>query len=262
VRPGLHHLGGGAPDIVWWDPAILPPEPEEHAPLRNQRVLEADTHGAAAASEANHASWKNGRQTLLTVSSRPALKVQTITSLASNEHERVGESDPAPQDGPLVLVETISRASPKRPGGKRFGALVHAVLASIELTNGDDVQHSACLNGRLIGATDEEIEASIEAVRAAFEHPVMRRAASRRADELRRETPVMMKLKDGSIAEGVVDLAFPDNAPGFEGWTIVDFKTDREFAVSSGRYITQVKLYAGAIGNLMRVPTQGVLLVV
>jgi ATP-dependent helicase/nuclease subunit A len=262
VRPGLHRLGGGAPDIVWWDPAVLPPEPDEHAPLRNQRVLEADTGGAAAASETNYASWRDRRQTLLTQASRPALKVQTITSLARSENGIVGGSSPAREDGPPVLVETITSASPKRPGGKRFGALVHAVLASIELTRGDDIQQSASLNGRLIGATDEEIEAAVGVVRAVLEHPVMRRAAARSVDELRRETPVMLRLEDGSIAEGVVDLAFPDNAPGFAGWTIVDFKTDREFAASSDRYITQVELYAEAIGNLMHVPAQGFLLVV
>jgi ATP-dependent helicase/nuclease subunit A len=142
VRPGLHRLGGGAPDIVWWDPAVLPPEPEEHAPLRNQRVLEADTQGAAAASEANYALWKDRRHTLITQASRPALKVQTITSLARSENERVGESRPAREDGPPVLVETIESASAQRPGGKRFGALVHAVLASIELTSGNDIEQS------------------------------------------------------------------------------------------------------------------------
>jgi len=261
VRPGLHRLGGGAPDIVWWDPAVLPPEPEEHAPLRNQRVLEADSHGAAVASEANYSLWKDRRQTLVTQSSKPALKVQTITALARNECERVGASDPPPQDGPPVLVGTIASPSAKRPGGRRFGALVHSVLASIALNSGDDIQQSASLNGRLVGATDEEIKASIEAVRAALEHPVMRRAGSRPPHELRRETPVMMKLEDGSIAEGVVDLAFPDHAPGFEGWTIVDFKTDREFATSSERHIAQVRLYSEAIGRLLHAPIQGVLLV-
>src|SRR5262249_18501635 len=160
------------------------------------------------------------------------------------------------------LIETVASASPIRPGGKRFGALVHAVLASIELTKENDIQQSASLNGRLIGATDEEIEAATGGGRAVLEHPVIRRAAAKPAAELRRETPVMLRLKDGTIAEGAVDLAFPDNAPGFVGWTIVDFKTDREFAASSDRYITQVRLYAEAIGNLMHAPTRGILLVV
>jgi ATP-dependent helicase/nuclease subunit A len=259
VRPGLHRIISDGPDIVWWDPAVLPPEPEEHAPLRNQRVLEADTQGAAAASEVNYASWKDRRRTLIARASRPVFKVQTITSLARSENSG---SSPARGASPPVLVETIASAGPTRPGGKRFGALVHAVLASIEFSSGNDIQQSASLNGRLIGATDEEIEAAIGVVRAALEHPIMRRAAATSAAEVRRETPVMMRFDDGSIAEGVVDLAFPDNAPSFAGWTIVDFKTDREFAASSDRYIIQVKLYAEAIGNLMQVPTQGVLLVV
>jgi ATP-dependent helicase/nuclease subunit A len=39
-------------------------------------------------------------------------------------------------------------------------------------------------------------------------------------------------LDDGSLVEGVVDLAFRD----FIGWTVLDLKTDREFATSSDRY--------------------------
>ena len=262
VRPGLHRLVGGGPDIVWWDPAVLPPEPEEHAPLRNQRVLEADTHGAATASEANYASWKDRRESLLVQASRPAFKVQTITSLARSESERAGGSGMAGEDRPGVRVETVASPSSTRPGGKRFGALVHAILASIDLSSGTNIQETAALNGRLMGATDEEIEAAIPVVHATLEHPVLRRASAKIATEVRRETPVMMKLEDNSIAEGVIDLAYPDQDASFTGWTIVDFKTDREFAASSDRYIRQVRLYAEAIGGLMGCPTRGVLLVV
>jgi hypothetical protein len=52
---------------------------------------------------------------------------------------------------------------------------------------------------------------------------------------LRRETPGLLALDDGSLVEGVVDLAFHDDMPDFAGWTVVDFKTGREFAVSSAR---------------------------
>jgi ATP-dependent exoDNAse (exonuclease V) beta subunit len=60
----------------------------------------------------------------------------------------------------------------------------------------------------------------------------------------------------------VIDLAYREDELGFAGWTVVDFKTDREFAASSERYVTQVRLYAEAIGSLMNAPAQGVLLVV
>jgi ATP-dependent helicase/nuclease subunit A len=47
---------------------------------------------------------------------------------------------------------------------------------------------------------------------------------------LRRETPVLLTLDDGSLVEGVVDLTFREDTPDFIGWTVLDFKTDREFA--------------------------------
>jgi len=55
---------------------------EELAPLRHQRILEADADGAAAAeSERNYAAWKMEREALLAKASEPSLLVQTVTSL-------------------------------------------------------------------------------------------------------------------------------------------------------------------------------------
>jgi hypothetical protein len=45
---GKPPAAGGAP-VVWWDPAVLALDVEELAPLRHQRILEADSDGAAAA---------------------------------------------------------------------------------------------------------------------------------------------------------------------------------------------------------------------
>ena len=47
------------PPVVWWDPTALSLEVEEQAPLRHQRILEADPDGTAAtASEESYAAWK------------------------------------------------------------------------------------------------------------------------------------------------------------------------------------------------------------
>jgi hypothetical protein len=46
-------------------------------------------------------------------------------------------------------------------------------------------------------------------------------------------------LDDGSTVERVVDLAFREDTPDFAGWTVVDFKTHREFAILFARYIAQ-----------------------
>jgi hypothetical protein len=56
----------------------------------------------------------------------------------------------------------------------------------------------------------------------------------------------MLRQDDGSLAEGTVDLAFYEDTPDFVGWTVVDFKTDRESRAMAG-YIVQVKMYMGAI---------------
>lgn len=55
----------------------------------------------------------------------------------------------------------------------------------------------------------------------------------------------------------MVDLAFRED----DAWTVVDFKTDREFEGSSDRYIAQVNLYSKAVGAATGSPTRGVVLV-
>jgi ATP-dependent helicase/nuclease subunit A len=100
-------------------------------------------------------------------------------------------------------------------------------------------------------------------VGAALRHPILQRAAvSARKGGLRRETPVLHKLDDGSLIEGVVDLAFREDTADFAGWTVLDFKTDREFATLSDRYTAQVSAYSEAIGAATGLPARGILMVV
>jgi ATP-dependent exoDNAse (exonuclease V) beta subunit len=158
----------------------------------------------------------------------------------------------------------IERIDPERLSGRRFGALVHAMLASVDLTaDGDAIRASAVINARLVGATEDETQAAVVAARAALQHPLLQRAAagSTRGD-LRRETPITLTLDDGSLVEGVVDLAFYEETCDFSGWTVLDFKTDREFETSSDRYKTQVALYAEALRAATGLPSRGVLLVI
>ena len=167
---------------------MLALEVEEHAALRHQRILEVDPDGAAAvASEQNYAAWKEGREALLSRASQPSISVQTVTAFARLE---------APKDlraHPPVQVEMIERGDFERPSGRRFGALVHALLASIDLNAGADaIQALAAIDGRLVGATEEEIQAAIVIVGSALRHPILQReAASAGEGKLRRETPVL-----------------------------------------------------------------------
>jgi ATP-dependent helicase/nuclease subunit A len=259
VRPGLHIPAEGGAPVVWWDPAVLALDVEELAPLRHQRILEADTDGAAAAeSERNYAAWKTEREALLAKASEPSLLVQTVTSLVRSATEGSGSGAE-----PRVDIERIERGDLERPGGQRFGALVHALLASVDLkADVSAVAAAASVHGRIVGATAEEISAAIATVGRVLEHPILRRAVTAGNGSLRRETPVMLTLKDGGLVEGVIDLAYRDDTPEFGGWTVVDFKTDREFEETSDRYIAQVRVYSQAVGAATSEPTRGVLLIV
>jgi ATP-dependent exoDNAse (exonuclease V) beta subunit len=257
VRPGLHRPMGDGPDVVWWDPTVLALEVEEHAALRHQRILEMDADGAAAAaSERNYASWKEEQQIVLRRASQPSISAQSVTALARLERPQIPFR-------PTVQIERIERGHLERPSGRRFGSLVHAVLASIDLDAGTEtIEASAALNGRLVGATREEINATSVTVRAALAHPILQRAAaSGRKGELRRETPVLLTLSDGTLVEGVVDLAFREDMSDFTGWTVVDFKTDREFATASERYTAQVSLYSAAIFAASGWPSRAIVVV-
>ena len=65
-----------------------------------------------------------------------------------------------------------------------------------------------------------------------------------------------------ALGEGVLDLAFREEMPDFTGWTVVDFKTDRELEEASDRYARQVQLCSRAVSASTNLPARGILLVI
>jgi ATP-dependent helicase/nuclease subunit A len=253
VRPGLHPPVGHRPEIVWWDPAVLTLDVQEEVSLRQQRILEVDPDGTtAAASEESYARWRFARDELLAEASRPSISVQTVTAASRGA---AGDDK--------VRVEVVARPAPERPAGRRFGALVHGILAAVDLNaTSEEIGTAARVHGRLVGASEPEMEAAVHTVIATLAHPIMRRAASVAAGNLRRETPILLRREDGMLLEGVVDLAFREEAADFTGWTVIDFKTDREFDLYRVEYMAQVSLYAQAIEKATNSSASGILLVI
>jgi ATP-dependent exoDNAse (exonuclease V) beta subunit len=141
---------------------------------------------------------------------------------------------------------------------------VHSILADVDLRSSPEaVRAAARIHGRLVDATEEEIEAAATTVETTLLHPIMQRAAQA-ADRngLRRETPVLLQRTEGTLAEGTVDLAFHEDTSDFIGWTVVDFKTGDVFEANRARYTAQVALYTEAIGKSTSLPTKGILLVI
>ena len=253
VRPGRLHPREGRHTVVWWDPNQLALDVPASVGLRQQRLLEADAPGTRATrSIEQHAAWQAARRARLEAGERPSIAVAPVGAIAK-------EATGAP--AAAVGFEALPTSRGERPHGTRFGTLVHAVLAAADLgADADALAELAALQGRLVQATPEEIDAAAQAARHALAHPVLRRAA--RATAVRRETPVLLRQADGRLAEGIVDLAFREQTQQGARWTVVDWKTDREVGSRRATYERQVGLYAEAISRATGEPAEGLLLVV
>ena len=132
-----------------------------------------------------------------------------------------------------------------RPAGMRFGALVHAVLAAVPMDADEThMRETILLHARILGNDEQEAVAALTVVQSVLGHSFMAQAReATRTGQCRRETPLTLTFTDGTLIEGVLDLAFLEN----DEWTVVDFKTDRELETELERYKRQVALYALSI---------------
>jgi ATP-dependent exoDNAse (exonuclease V) beta subunit len=244
VAPGLHAPQAGEHRVAWWDPHALDLEREVENWLRERDLLLVDEGAARPAAEA-HRAWQEQRGHAVEAGAAPSQRIESATA----------RSFAAAPGEPVELLAVAGRDA-ARPRGRRFGTLVHAVLAEVALdAGGDEIARQARAQGRLAGAPPAEIDAAAAAVTAALAHPLLRRAAA--AAECRREEPVAHLLEDGTLLEGVVDLAFRDAG----GWMVIDFKTDGDPAAHA-QYSLQLRFYCEAIAAATGVPARAALLAV
>jgi hypothetical protein len=123
VRPGGHELGDPPYGVAWWDPRAL----ELGAPplfgVRRVELMSKEADPADVRADAKkHRDWETRRSDVIARASLPSISVQTATERARQEIA------PTP---PVEIVEL--ERDPGRPAGPRFGALVHAILATVPL---------------------------------------------------------------------------------------------------------------------------------
>lgn len=254
VAPGQHTPRVGTHAVIWWDPHVLDLDRAMAGGLRQRQILQADASGETAAeSERAHAEWQERRSRALANGAAPTLVVRSATEAAKTPSA----------GGAFVAIEDTGINRTGRPSGKRFGSLVHAVLAAVDLASDPAAIRGVAMNqARLLGASSSEIDAAILAVVAALKHPLLVRAADAEArGKLRREVPIVLRA-GSALVEGIVDLAFTDPDGNSASWTVIDFKTDAEFDRSRAVYEAQVRLYAAAIATATGASTDPVLLIV
>jgi len=256
VCPGEHHFGAGeqAYSVVWWSPEPSVLNLEAEAPLglrRDDLIVKNVAPEIRARYERDYISWRNGRNDAIRLARRPSIEVITATEAALR-------GDTLPGDEIDVRLESVP-GDVVRPGGVRFGTLVHALLADVPLARGGDdvLDRLAAAHGRVLGAETDEIGAATAIVRRVLDHPLLVNAA-RAAQEGRcyRETPITLRHSDGVLIEGNVDLAYEAEGE----IVVVDFKTDRELEGALETYRRQVQIYAHAVAAATGRPARGVLM--
>ena len=282
--------------VTWWDPNALGLEVEPAPGIRREALIVKDVpESVLFEGRQEYEKWRTHLETTIASGSRPSVSVLTATEWASSapSHESVsvmgaspqpleGQSrgpaerslrltpvdqpglfdDPRPEAAetapPATAIEIVDAHRGDRPGGARFGELVHAVLASTALdADRNGVQALAEVQARILSAPADEVAAATDLVTRLLSHELLGRARAAAARGMcRRETPLTLSLADGSLVEGVVDLAFEEDG----AWTIIDYKTDRELAAAGeDRYRRQVALYASAVAQATGQPAAGVL---
>jgi len=244
VSPGSHHFAEpGKKDaeysVVWWDPRALTLDVPQRFGLRQEELLkEPEDPEVLRHDLRDYEHWRKNWDEVRKKASAPSVIFRTVTAEAHKD----------PGEGSTSAVELIELPREReRPFGARFGALVHATLASVPLDAGrSQVEEFVSLHAKVLGASKEETEEAVVAVGRALAHPLLERA--RRAwqsGHCRRETPVTITQSDGSLLEGILDLAFLED----NKWVVVDFKTDRELEAALEPYSRQVAWYATAVSR-------------
>jgi ATP-dependent exoDNAse (exonuclease V) beta subunit len=258
VAPGAHRLADGY-DVVWWDPTpggglklgIEAP----HGIRRDDLIVKDVAKQVVADGRSRYDRWKLARQEARDAGQRPSITLATVREWTADLARPLPRlADPTA----VSIVHVPVHADTTRRGGAAFGALVHAVVAqaSFEATR-EELEAVARAEARMLGLDAGDAGAAAAVAAAVFGHDLVaraRRAAARGA--CCRETPVTCTLEDGTVIEGVVDLAFEEAGR----WQVVDFKTDREIdAAGEMEYRRQVSIYAAAIQEATGLPADALL---
>lgn len=246
VHPGEHPPQAGEHKVVWWDPTKLRLDVQANFGLQQEHILARDEGGSAAQAGLDaYKLWLMRRQKDVERGERPEFEILTVTE---------GLTLRQPPVTPDIGVEILERPE-SRPAGARFGTLVHTVLRDVKLdADREEIAQLAELHRRVLEATVAEAEAAVDAVAAALDHDLMKRAAT--SSDLRREYPILLRLGDKELVEGTIDLVYLED----NHWVVVDFKTDAHSAGIQDQYRTQVQWYLYSLNQITGLEAEGWLL--
>ena len=256
LGPRTSDLGHRSSDIghrvTWWDPRALHLGAAAPFGLRRDDLI-VKTGDLFGVDErlAEYERWREARAETVARAQQPAVRVQTASAWAA-EAATTGVDTILAESADITVIALPGNAD--RPHGPRFGTLVHAVLATLPLdANRDLVERGAGVQARILNAPEPELRAAVDVVVTVLGHELLARA--RAASSVKRETPVSWLQTDGTLIEGVLDLAFDEG----DATLVVDFKTDYELAAGETRYRAQLQQYLSAVSRATGRKAAGVL---
>jgi ATP-dependent helicase/nuclease subunit A len=252
VAPGAHAFGDYS--VVWWDPGPgggLNLGAKTLFGVRREDLIVKDVaRDVVASGRTRYDRWCLARADARAAGAVPTIAVRTAREW-TEEHDNA--------DGLDISVVTVAQSTvPTRSGGAGFGALVHVVLSQAPFdADADQLEALAAVEARLLGLSEVDAAEAGRAVARVLAHDIMARArAADRRGVCRRETPVTCRMPDGTVVEGIVDLAFEEGGQ----WVVVDYKSDRVLAADGEeRYRRQIGVYMSAIQQATGMPAVGVL---
>ena len=246
VRPGLHRPEVGKHRVVWWDPAVARarqagrrrPAPAAHPGRRRRRG--GRHRGRAPARRMAGASRVAAR------ARHDAFAPRGHGYRADQAGCRARRAGAAGRGHARRRSSRPTAARTARPHGKRFGVLMHAILATSRLRRATRGGFSAIARSKAGSWRDRRRDRRRG-------HAVQPRAAASafRARAARQRVPARVAHACSTcgrpLIEGVLNLAFREAARPRSVWTVVDFKTDVEMGERRRSYERQVALYADAV---------------
>ena len=173
VRPGLHSPKAGTHQVVWFDPAVLSLRVTQSDGVENEQVLNGNAEQGEEGLR-RYRQWQERRAARIAEGGVPSYRTMTAEAMA-------------PGAGASITVETITLPAPAgRPGGRKFGRLVHDLLQ--HALPGDKLEPLAELWGRSHGTGELERAAAVETVFAALANPALAIPSGAR---VYRELPVL-----------------------------------------------------------------------
>ncbi|MEP7306072.1 MAG: UvrD-helicase domain-containing protein [Acidobacteriota bacterium] len=275
VCPGEHAFEAEGYSVVWWDPSALSLGATPPFGVRREELIVKDVpKDIVADGRGRYDRWRLARADARAAGSVPSIVVEPVRAWAARPVGPPSASiphgePPASHDQPRLAIDAaaiaiahVARpAADNRPRGAGFGSLVHAVLARVPLdAPRQTIADMSGVEARILGLEAEDAAAASSVVERVLAHDVLLRARAADArGACRRETPITCVLPDGTLLEGIVDLAFEQD----QTWTVVDYKTDREMAAEGEeQYRRQVALYASAIALATGAGCKGIVLVI